>query len=72
MGATRPLAEAERLLRETLDWRDDTVNGRALTCLLCQRAGPRAHCFECLGHDGFGRPVMYGCPARAASQVSTT
>lgn len=68
-GATRPLAESERLLRETLDWRDETVNSRSLACLLCQRAGARAHCFDCVGVDGFNRPVLYGCPARSASQV---
>ena len=71
-GALRPMADAEPLLRNTLAWRDSTLNGRSQQCLLCVRAGVRAHCFECIGRDGFGRPVLYGCPARGASQVRDT
>eukprot|EP00240_Pyramimonas_obovata_P004426 CAMPEP_0118940262 /NCGR_PEP_ID=MMETSP1169-20130426/30972_1 /TAXON_ID=36882 /ORGANISM="Pyramimonas obovata, Strain CCMP722" /LENGTH=381 /DNA_ID=CAMNT_0006884707 /DNA_START=204 /DNA_END=1346 /DNA_ORIENTATION=- len=63
----RPVPKAESLLRETLAWRDQNVNGRDLHCPLCAKA-QNAHCFMRIGKDQLGRAVFYGSIARGVSQ----
>eukprot|EP00959_Pyramimonas_sp_CCMP1952_P051478 1075427-Pyramimonas_sp.AAC.2 len=63
----RPVPKAETLLRETLAWRDQNVNGRDLHCPLCAKAR-NAHCFQKIGKDQHGHTVFYGSIAKGVSQ----
>lgn len=57
------VAAAVKGVLATLQWRRDTVP-RPLGCPSCVEE-PSTHCFEFVGHDRTGRPIIYGCPARA-------
>lgn len=56
---------AVRGILATLQWRMDTIPD-PLQCTTCCTT-PSSHCFEFVGHDWFGRPVIYGCPTRASN-----